>query len=51
MKGAIALPVERTIKTPKRSSVKITGTSQYFFLTFKKPQRSLKKSISLSLKR
>lgn len=47
MKGAMADPLVRTIKTPKSSNTRITGRSQNFFLTFKKDHKSFKNSICL----
>ena len=41
----MALPLVRTINTPKSSSVIMMGNNQNFFLAFKKPQISFKKSI------
>src|SRR5205823_13564007 len=45
MKGAIADPAVRTISTPKVSKMTISGNNQNFFLTRRKPQRSLMNSI------
>src|SRR5436189_5966430 len=45
MNGAIADPAVRTISTPKVSKITITGNNQNFFLTRRKPQRSLMNSI------
>src|ERR1700686_1799182 len=45
MNGAIADPAVRTISTPKASKITISGSSQNFFLSFRKPQRSLMNSI------
>ena len=45
MNGAIADPAVRTIRTPKMSKIAISGNNQNFFLTRKKPQRSLMNSI------
>src|SRR5205823_13300626 len=45
MNGAIADPAVRTISTPKVSKTTISGTNQNFFLTRRKPQRSLMNSI------
>src|SRR6266550_4081946 len=45
MNGAIADPAVRTISTPKVSKIKISGNNQNFFLTRRKPQRSLMNSI------
>ena len=47
MKGAIAEPPVNTINAPKSSMNMMIGRSQNFFRTFKKPQRSFRKSISL----
>jgi len=48
MRGAIADPPAKTINAPNKSNVNISGSSQNFFLTFKKPHKSLKKSTRLS---
>src|SRR5207248_9512541 len=45
MKGAIADPAVRTISTSKVSKMTIRGNNQNFFLTRRKPQRSLMNSI------
>ena len=45
MKGAIADPAVRTISTPKVSKITISGNNQNFFLSRRKPQRSLMNSI------
>ncbi len=45
MNGAIADPAVRTISTPKVSKITISGNNQNFFLSLKKPQRSLMNSI------
>jgi hypothetical protein len=45
MNGAIAVPLVSTIKTPKMSSMIMMGSSQYFFLAFKNPHKSFKKSM------
>ena len=45
MNGAIADPAVRTISTPKVSKITISGNNQNFFLTRRKPQRSLMNSI------
>src|ERR1043166_4165545 len=45
MNGAIADPAVRTISTPKVSKITIMGNNQNFFLTRRKPQRSLMNSI------
>jgi len=45
MKGAIAEPLVKTIKTPNIKRMMIKGSSQNFFLTFRKPHKSFKKSI------
>jgi hypothetical protein len=50
MNGAIAEPLEITISTANISRITIRGISQYFFLVFKKSQRSLRNSIRLKLK-
>src|SRR5215475_11951602 len=41
MNGAIADPAVRKISTPKVSKITISGNNQNFFLTRRKPQRSL----------
>src|SRR5438034_11767990 len=45
MNGAIADPAVRTTSTPKVSKMTISGNNQNFFLTRRKPQRSLMNSI------
>src|SRR5213078_2048665 len=45
MNGAIADPAVRTTSTPKLSKITISGNNQNFFLTRRKPQRSLMNSI------
>jgi hypothetical protein len=45
MKGAMADPLAKIIKAPKNKSVKMMGSSQNFFLTLRKPHKSLKKSM------
>src|SRR6266513_137799 len=45
MNGAIADPAVRTISTPKVSKITIIGNNQNFFLSRRKPQRSLMNSI------
>ena len=45
MNGAIADPAVRKISTPKVSKITIRGNNQNFFLTRRKPQRSLMNSI------
>jgi hypothetical protein len=45
MKGAMAEPLAKIIKAPKNNSVKIMGSSQNFFLTLRKPHKSLTKSM------
>ena len=45
MNGATALPLVRTITPPKRASITITGTSQYFFRMRMKLQSSEMKEI------
>jgi hypothetical protein len=45
MNGAIADPAVRTISTPKVSKITISGNNQNFFLSRRKPQRSLMNSI------
>jgi len=47
MRGAIADPLEKMINPPNKSNVNINGNSQNFFLTFKNPHKSLKKSMHL----
>ena len=44
--GAIAVPLENTIKVPKRSRERMIGNSQNFFRSFMTPQRSFKKSMT-----
>ena len=46
MKGAIAEPWDRTISPPNNTKTNRIGSSQYFFLTFKNSQNSIKKSIT-----
>jgi hypothetical protein len=48
MKGAMAEPLAKTIKAPKNKSVRIMGSSQYFFLTLRKPHKSLAKFMTYS---
>ena len=36
----MAEPLAKTIKAPKNSRVRMMGSSQYFFRTFKKPHKS-----------
>jgi hypothetical protein len=43
MKGAMAEPLAKTIKAPKNKSGRMMGNSQNFFLTMRKPHKSLKK--------
>src|SRR5665647_993141 len=43
MKGAMAEPLAKIIKAPKNNSVSMMGNSQNFFLTLRKPHKSLKK--------
>jgi len=45
MNGAIADPAVRKISTPKVSKITISGNNQNFFLSRRKPQRSLMNSI------
>jgi hypothetical protein len=45
MKGATADPLVKTISEPINRRTMIMGMSQNFFLTFKNPHKSLKKSI------
>jgi hypothetical protein len=45
MKGAMADPLAKIIKAPKNKSVKMMGSSQNFFLTLRKPHKSLTKSM------
>jgi 23S rRNA pseudoU1915 N3-methylase RlmH len=45
MNGAIADPAVSTISAPKASKMIISGNNQNFFLTRRKPQRSLMNSI------
>jgi len=47
MNGAMAEPLEITIRTAKIRRIMIRGINQYFFLVFKKSQRSLKNSIDI----
>jgi hypothetical protein len=44
MKGAMAEPLAKTIRAPKKSRTRMMGSSQYFFRTFRKPHKSFKKS-------
>ncbi|HOG09312.1 MAG TPA: hypothetical protein PLJ49_03220 [Smithella sp.] len=48
MKGPTADPPAKIIKAPHKSSIRMIGRSQNFFLTFKKPHTSLKKSMFVS---
>jgi hypothetical protein len=52
MNGAIADPPPNTNRMPNNSSMIMMGASHHFFLTFKNPQMSFKKSMvsSFSLK-
>jgi hypothetical protein len=43
MKGAMAEPLAKIIKAPKNNSVRMMGNSQNFFLTLRKPHKSLAK--------
>ena len=45
MNGATADPWLKTIKTPNKARTIIIGSNQYFFLSLKNSQNSLKKSI------
>ena len=45
MNGAIADPAVRMISAPNASKITISGNNQNFFLTRRKPQRSLMNSI------
>src|SRR4029453_3663881 len=45
MNGEMADPALRTISTPKVSKITISGNNQNFFLSRRKPQRSLMNSI------
>ena len=45
MRGPNAEPCERIIKLPKSAKVRRIGANQYFFLTFKNLQNSIKKLI------
>ncbi len=45
MKGAIAEPLVRTIKTPNINKTIINGNSQNFLRTFKNAHKSLKNSM------
>jgi hypothetical protein len=49
MKGATADPPVMTINMPNKINININGSSQNFFLSFKNPHKSLKKSIDFSL--
>jgi hypothetical protein len=51
MKGAMADPLPRTIKTPSKSRHKMIGKSQNFFRAFRNPQRSRKNSMFISPKK
>jgi len=44
----MAVPLVSTISTPNSIRTRIIGSNQNFFLTFKKPQRSFKKSVIVS---
>jgi hypothetical protein len=44
----MADPLVKTINMPNRSNVNISGSNQNFFLTFRKPHKSFKKSMNLS---
>ena len=46
MNGATAEPWLNTIKPPNNTKTNKMGNSQYFFLTFKNSQNSLKKSMA-----
>ena len=48
MKGAIAEPLLKKIRILRSIRQMIIGKSQNFFLVFRKPQRSRKKSIFIS---
>jgi hypothetical protein len=48
MNGAIADPLVKTIRPPKISNINIIGNNQNFFLSFRNPHKSLKKSIVTS---
>jgi len=47
IKGATALPLVKTTRTPIKRRITIAGISQNFFLSFKNPSKSFKKSIVL----
>ena len=42
----MAEPLAKTIKAPKNKSVRMIGNSQNFFLTLRKPHKSLTKSMA-----
>ena len=46
MSGAIADPLVNTIRTPSSRMIMIRGNSQNFFCWFRKPHKSLRKSIA-----
>ena len=45
MNGAMADPWVSTIRPPNKTKTTMIGNSQYFFLTFKNSQNSIKKDI------
>ena len=45
MKGAMALPLFKTMSSPKNKRIRMIGKSQNFFLTLRNPHKSIKKSI------
>ena len=49
MKGAITEPCVKNINVPINNIVIIKGANQYFFLTFKKSQTSIRSSKNASI--
>ncbi len=47
MKGAKAVLPPRTINIPTNNKIMIAGNNHHFFLLFRNPQRSFKKSITI----
>lgn len=45
MKGAMADPLDKTIRTPNNRSTNMSGNSQNFFLTLRNDHKSVIKSI------
>ena len=48
MNGAIAEPLTKKMRIANKSKIIIIGSNQNFFLTFKKPHKSLTKAIKIS---